>query len=330
MQNYYIARHKNSEILSRSSSGGVFSALADAFFSEYGDNAAVYGCVMRYGENIGAEHVAAHSHTELDAMLGSKYIRSDTAQGIRSAAEALEAGKHVLFSGTPCQIEALYAVLDKRGTDPEGSLLTVSLICHGVGSTDLFRDYIASYEKKYRSRAVYVSFRGKSRPSKRQEMVIKFENGKKYISPSAKYDGFLGPYMRGIIIREACFSCRFARPERNSDITLGDHWMNEGQARSTVITSTEEGEKWLERCADMLECERTEADRADQPQLREPTRMPEGYREFWEEYRAHGYDGARRWLGEHKLTYKVKKAVAAVAYHLRLTEAYRALRRRMK
>lgn len=330
MQNYYVAKHKNSGVLSRSSSGGVFSALCDAFFSEYGENAVVYGCAMNYGNKLGAEHVSARDIAECGKMLGSKYIRSDSAEGIRSAAESLEAGKYVLFSGTPCHIEALYRVLEKRGTDRGGRLLTVSLICHGVGSTEYFRDYIASYEKKYRSPAVFVSFRGKSRPTKRQEMVIKFANGRKYISPSAKYDGFLGPYMRGLIIAEACFSCRHARPERNSDITLGDYWENEGQARSTVITSTETGEKWLERSAGMLEYERTDRERADQPQLREPTRMPEGYREFWETYRAQGYEGALRWLGAHRLPYKAKSFAAKIAYHLHLTEAYRALRRRIK
>lgn len=330
MQNYYIARHKNAEVLSHSSSGGAFSALAQVWFEAHKDRAVVYGCVMRYGDELGAEHRAAYSLSECSEMLGSKYIRSDTADAIRSAAEELEAGKYVLFSGTPCQIEALCRTLEKRATDTKDRLLTVSLICHGVGSTEFFRDYIASYEKKYRSRAVSISFRGKSRPSKRQEMVICFENGRKYISPSAKYDGFLGPYTRGLIIREACFGCSFARPERNSDITLGDHWREGGQARSTVITSTEAGERWISHCSELLELERTDCDRADQPQLREPTRMPEGYRELWAEYRAHGYEGARSFLGERRLSYRMKSAAAAAAYHLRLAELYRALRRRTK
>ena len=63
------------------------------------------------------------SKDELYKLRGSKYVRSDSGNIFNVVREKLDGGNYVLFSGTPCQVVALYNVL---GKDYE-KLITVDL-----------------------------------------------------------------------------------------------------------------------------------------------------------------------------------------------------------
>ena len=71
-------------------------------------------------------------------MRGSKYVQSRIGRTYRQAKEFLESGRPVLFSGTPCQIRGLKLFLAKEYEN----LLTVDLVCHGVPSPEIWRQYL--------------------------------------------------------------------------------------------------------------------------------------------------------------------------------------------
>lgn len=109
------------------------SGIAKAWIAEGG---VVAGVV--YDNEWNAHHMCATTNEQLDAILSSKYVQADTRATYSEVKKLLEEGKRVLFSGTGCHIGGLKAFLRKDYVN----LLTMDLICHGVASPQLFKQYI--------------------------------------------------------------------------------------------------------------------------------------------------------------------------------------------
>lgn len=235
--------NKNADILSHSTSGGAFTAIAESVLEEGG---AVYGCSME--EGFQARHIRVTDGKELEKLRGSKYIQSDTVETFKFAKQDLEVGKRVLFSGTPCQIVGLRHFL---GTDYE-NLLTIDIVCHGVGSQayfdrfmeDLIRREGSIEELRFRDKK-YVGWScdgsiviTPSTSRKREERP--FYNYKNY---------YYSYFLSGDIYRKSCYCCPYANAQRQGDITLGDFWGIEAlklpidsyNGCSLVIANTEKG-----------------------------------------------------------------------------------------
>lgn len=131
-QRAFAVVNKSEEVLLDSSSGGAFTSVANKVLSS---NGIVYGCSM---ENFKVKHVRISSVDELPKLRGSKYVQSDTKSTFSQVEKDLETSKNVLFVGTPCQIAGLKSFLGKEYS----RLLTVDIVCHGVGSQKYFDKYI--------------------------------------------------------------------------------------------------------------------------------------------------------------------------------------------
>lgn len=331
-QTFFSANHKDADIRKKSSSGGMFTAISDKWFDVHAEKAVVYGC--SFDENLNAVHIRACNKATRDRMRGSKYIQSDILGILNSIENDISNGLFVLFSGTPCQVSALKSFLKAKMVSFENSLLTVEFICHGVGSNRFFEDYIKNLEKKYKSRAVYCSFRAKSRPDKLQEMEVRFENGKKYNSQSAKYDWFFSVYnSKSYILRPSCYNCKFAKPERLSDITLSDNWTgysNKNSHLSAIITSTEKGNDWIKRCFDSLDYNEVSQEKIYQEQLHHPTKRCENQTVFIEIYKNDGYLAAQRYIGNNTFKGKLYCLAAKILNMLHLTAPLKKLKKVLK
>ena len=132
----YACYIKSKRILESSSSGGVFFAIASTVINIY--KGIVYGCVIKKG-------IVFHERTDnidgLYAMLGSKYVRSELRNCFEKCKNDLLANKFVLFSGTPCQINALCFYLDRYNID-RNNLLTLDIICHGTPTKVSWQKYL--------------------------------------------------------------------------------------------------------------------------------------------------------------------------------------------
>lgn len=208
----YAARHKDMHEIETSRSGAAFIAISDYILENGG---IVYG--VGYKDHFRVAHKRATTKEERNEFKGSKYVQSDLDGIFRQVKEDLKQGNTVLFSGTPCQTAGLNSYIGKKLRE---NLVLVDIVCHGVPSPYIWRDYLSYIEKKYKNEVVKVNFRDKSRIgwSEHIESFV-FENGKKielYIYTSLFY--------RNIMIRNACGKCHFTNYIRPSDFTIGDYW----------------------------------------------------------------------------------------------------------
>lgn len=325
---FFAAMHKEDVVRKKSSSGGAFTAISDSWFKKNGDKAVVYGCAMT--NSMQAVHIRAENTETRDMMRGSKYIGSLMSGVMQRVCEDLKSGKYVAFSGTPCQISGLIALVKAMGIRAEERLLTIEVICHGVGSVTFFKEYIAAQEKRFKSKAVACTFRGKSRPGKHQQMRIQFTNGKVYESPSVRYDGFYSAYTGNYILRPSCYRCRYAQQERYADISIADFWGDHEElmdTRSLIVANTPQGMAWIEAAGECLNYEPLRKEMIHQPNMNRPTQKPSDYESFWAVFDAEGYDGVHKYLGNSTFIGKVRYMLACFAYKLYIVELLRKLKK---
>ena len=214
----YICQLKDENTLALSTSGGAFRALAEKIIERGG---VVFGCA--YTENKGGlvpTTIAVDNIEELPKLSGSKYVQSEMGFAYKKAKGFLDKGRLVLFSGTPCHISGLCSYLGK----PYDNLYTTDLICHGVPNLKMFQSELLRIEKKYRSAVKSFCFRDKSIAEwGKYKYSFKLENGETH--NGVLYDSaYLDLFLKGEVIRDSCSKCPYARPERVSDITIGDAW----------------------------------------------------------------------------------------------------------
>lgn len=212
----FAAQYNKREVLEESSSGGVFSAVADYVLQESG---AVSGSV--FDDHFRAIHLVTDNPQIVEKMRGSKYVQSDTQSTYPEIKVRLNRGQFVLFSGTPCQVDGLKKYL---GSDYK-KLVTIDLICHGVPSPDLLDKYLKEKEKK-QGRISDLKFRNKRRNGWCAQGSITYHRGKTHkvrtISPyNSSYYNF---YFANNINRMCCYSCKYSSVRRVGDISIGDYW----------------------------------------------------------------------------------------------------------
>ena len=247
----YAAMHAKDSIRLKSSSGGVFSALATYILNQGG---VVFGAC--FDEDFNVVHKFIESHDELNQLQGSKYVQSKIDNTYRKAEFFLKQEKLVLFSGTPCQVEGLLSYLRK----PYNNLITQDLICHGVPSPTVWQKYI-----KYRQSVLNyeelqkISFRSKITGWKRYSVHFEFKNGMKYQEMHDK-DPMMQVFLKNLCLRPSCYNCSFKAKSRRSDITLADFWgmknilpdWDDDKGTSLVIIHSDKGHKLFQKITDSI------------------------------------------------------------------------------
>lgn len=213
-----IAAHNpDTEIRRESSSGGVFTLIAEKIISEGG---AVYGAV--FDEDWKVVHRRVDTIEGLSALRGSKYVYSHVGSAYEEVLVDLDAGRKVLFSGTPCQV----AAMAKRAGERE-NLLLLEVVCHGAPEPIYWERYLSELCCKLERKVediVSVNFRDKRTGWKNYSFTIKFTDGKTYSRPHGD-NLYMRAFLKDFTLREACFRCPFKYPEGSkADITLGDFW----------------------------------------------------------------------------------------------------------
>ena len=198
-----------------SSSGGVFVLLAEAILARGG---VVFGAA--FAEDFkGVAHIAVSTKAELYKLQQSKYLQSRIGDTYTEAKRLLDAGTPVLFTGTPCQIAGLFGYLGKE----YDNLYTQDIVCHGVPSPEIWRQYLESLEKKKGARATSVEFRNKRYGWQAYRVRIAFENGKTYTRHHGE-DLYMRGFLADLYLRSSCYRCECKGASRPADITLADFW----------------------------------------------------------------------------------------------------------
>lgn len=277
----YAVVAKEKSVLSKSTSGGMFSLLANYVIDNHGS---VYGCA--FDNELRPHHIRIDVITDLYKLNGSKYVQSFTDSTYIQVKEDLKNGLMVLYSGTPCQIEGLKLFLGKK----YDNLITVDVICHGVPSYSYFKKYIDNFAKEHNIKLSDFQFRSKDNGGWSLSGIysgVDTNSGKKVKKPFYYFDSYYYYYfLEGAIYRESCYTCKHASIMRPGDFTLGDFWGVEGcdlefdasNGCSLVLVNTDKAKKIM-NSLDMHSKEITleEASRYNK-QLREPSVKP-GIRE---------------------------------------------------
>ncbi len=207
----YAAKNPDERIRMESSSGGVFTLLAERTIRAGG---VVFGA--RFDEAWEVVHDSTETIEGLAAFRGSKYVQSRIGTSFARAEEFLKQGRQVLFSGTPCQIAGLNRFL-RRSYD---NLLTVDVVCHGVPSPLVWRRYLDEIGGGGISR---ISMRDKS--TGWADYSIRIDaNGRNAVCEPAARNVYMRGFLADLYLRPICHVCPAKSGRSGSDLMLGDFW----------------------------------------------------------------------------------------------------------
>ena len=214
-----ILQHKDEKIRYQSTSGGAFTAIAEAVIDKGG---IVFGTAL--SSVLKVRHIGVSTKEELSKFRNSKYVQSEIGDCYKVAKKHLLDGRMVCFSGTPCQINALYKFL---GCDYE-NLITVDVVCKSVPSPLVFEKYV-EYKKNLEGGISDIVFRDKKRGFLYCTMAHYATHEDKVVAKSSyrrgsESDEWLRLFLSGKICRRSCTSCIYQSMSRPGDFTLGDIW----------------------------------------------------------------------------------------------------------
>lgn len=247
----YGGWNKNTDIHLKSSSGGIFTALAERIIALGG---CVFGVVWK--DKLTAVFDRAETVEELSRMRGSKYTPAVPGEVYQEVRRELNTGRQVLFGGTPCQVHALKKYLRK----PYKNLLTIDIVCHGAPSHLILEKYIAEDEARTGKTIDHVSFRDKPEGWIRFHVTRHYTDGSK-VSEALSTDMYMRMFLCDKALNLVCYNCPYAHIPRQGDITLGDYWGVENhhpdwpidKGISAILANNEKGKQALNQLSDVLD-----------------------------------------------------------------------------
>lgn len=248
----FMIKAHDKNIISQSSSGGVFSLLADKIIKEGG---VVFGAVYNFDRER-LEHTSSDI-VEVDLLRKSKYIESYTGNIYKEVENILcKGGKKVLFVGTPCQISGLNRYLTIKKTD-RNQLLLVRFVCHGVPSNQFFTEYKHYEENKYGGKMISFDFRPKDKGWGYSCWKMMFDNNKTVFGPY-NFFYYYTYFQKNTLLRRCCYDCDRITDNNIADLTIADFWglakfrpeIQENEGMSLVLAHNSKGIAWISKIAD--------------------------------------------------------------------------------
>lgn len=242
----YAAEHKNLEVVFDSTSGGLFSALADIMYKSGGY---VGGAV--FNDDFSVRQYISNDKKDLPRLRSSKYLQSHLDGFYKQVRDLLKAGEKVLVCGSPCQMAAMRAFLRKD----YDNLLIADYICRGINSPKVWRKYLDSYEERYGSKVVYCKAKSKEYGWRNLTQKVILANGKAYYETKKQSNFTKGYLQTGVYCRPSCYDCKFKGYPRIADITLADFWgiekvdktLEKNLGTSLVMINSKKGEAYFEQ-----------------------------------------------------------------------------------
>lgn len=302
-------RLKNRDELMKSRSGGAFKAVTDLILS---CNGIIYGAA--FDKDFKIIHHRADSHEERDKLRGSKYVQSDLKDTFKSVLKDLKEDRIVLFSGTPCQTSGLASFIPHK---LHKNLILVDIVCHGVPSPSIWKDFKSYIQRKEGSEIISVDFRDKkSFGWKDHKETFGLRNGR-IISGNA----YTYLFYRHIMLRPSCGKCYFTNTRRPSDLTLADFWgwektdhdfNSDDLGASLLLVNTPKGKEIWEKIKD--ECNVIYPVLKDclQPNLIHPSELNPLSEQFSMDYKTKGFKYVLRHYGNENFRFKLRRRLSGI------------------
>ena len=241
----YSCKNKNDEIRMQSSSGGIFTLIANYILNQ---NGVVFGA--GFNESFEVVHEWTDKEEGLGKFRGSKYLQSQIRDSFQKVRAFLEEGRKVLFTGTPCQVEGLLAFLRK---DYE-NLYTQDIICHGVPSPKVWKKYLEYKKSIHKESPKKINFRKKEIAGwNAYHMNFTYSHFEENVHHND--DPYMKFFLNNFDLRDTCYACKFKKAKRKSDITVADFWgikyvrpeMNDEKGISAIFINSPKGKTLFEQ-----------------------------------------------------------------------------------
>ncbi len=247
----YGACAKDNNLRFNSSSGGVFTLLAEKVLEE---NGIVVGAALS-DDFRSVRHIVVDSPNGLEALRGSKYLQSNIGDSFNKIKEYLQNDRIVLFSGTPCQVAGLKAYLKN---DYE-NLLCIDIVCHGVPSAAVWAKYCNEIENRFEGKIDKVNFRHKKFGWDDYAMSVSLKD-KKSLFLFKNEDPYIRLFLNDYNLRPSCYHCSHKGINRKSDITLADFWgvknvlpeLADGKGASLLLVHSEKGFRYVKAIGELV------------------------------------------------------------------------------
>lgn len=281
----YGLKLKDLEARKSSSSGGAFTALSDYILNCSG---IVYGAA--FDEKFNVIHKRAENQMQRDELKKSKYVQSDLKNIFKDIKQDLESGKTVLFTGTPCQVDGLKRYLYNVDIT---NLYTCDLICHGVPSPKVYKDYLNYITNNGKKEIKKFDFRDKKYGWGSCYETYEYSNNKK--NTDLKYREI---FYSDFALRTSCYECNYSNLNRVSDITIGDFWgiekkninFKDTYGVSLIIINSQKGKELFEKIKSCIEYIKVDINDSLQHNLVKPTEKPKEREEFWKFYLENNFE----------------------------------------
>lgn len=253
----YAAIHKNLEVRFDSTSGGIFSALAEKM---YRDGGYVGGAI--YNDDFSVRHFISNNKKDLAALRSSKYLQSDATGLYSEIKRLLNTDEKVLVCGTPCQMAALRKFLNKD----YDNLIIMDFVCRGVNSPKVFRKYLDSIEDSMGAKLTYIKAKSKEYGWRNLTIKFTFDNGKNLFQTKDESLFARGYIQTNVYCRPSCYDCKFKGFPRIADITVGDFWgienidksLDNDLGTSMVLLNSEKGKMYFEQIKPKIQSKEVE------------------------------------------------------------------------
>lgn len=248
----YGCYHSDVVIRFDSTSGGLFSALAQEMYRQKGY---VSGAV--YTDSFDVKNYISNDKRDLKRLRSSKYLQSNAEGLYKRIKNLLDSGEKVLACGSPCQMAALRSFLHKD----YANLFVVDFVCRAANSPKVFHKYLESLESRYGAHIVAVKDKNKDHGWHSLARKITFDDGQIYYG-EGEVDDYRRGYHLNVFERPSCYNCMFKGIPRMSDITLADFWglndidpdMDKNLGTSLVLVNSNKGEALFEKIKTKLVC----------------------------------------------------------------------------
>lgn len=277
------------EELNKSSSGGAFTALTNVIFKLQGT---VIACKYDYATHT-VKFSCAKNIKERNEMRGSKYIQADSGDLYTLLYKELQEEKEspIMIVGTPCQIAGVKSLMFYKKISSTRKIIYCDLICHGVSSPGMWRDYINSQEKLNNKKVKFITFKDKSRGWIRPTAKAILTDGKEIF-----IEDYAMLYRSNDFMRKSCYECKYCTLNRNTDITIGDFWGIQDvdsefanmRGTSLIMVHTELGKKIFQKVSDELVVRKSKITDCIQPNMKEPTKKTKKYNKIQKDYMKYG------------------------------------------
>lgn len=292
----YAARNFDNDVLSQSSSGGLFHAVASSILQTGG---IVYGVI--FDSNFIPIYIRTQKIREINLMCSSKYIEAVLSSNIlNELLNDIKDGRRILFSGTPCQTAGIISICKNNKISIDNAYFVDFFTCSGVPSRRLWKQKLTEHFSIHKIES--VNFRSKKlgwrlfslefifQRYRLQRKNIQFplcDWGRIFLSTSHS-------------CRRSCKFCCFLTKDRQADFSIGDLWNSwyiphkwqDDKGVSLVMINTVKAGKLLDKVsqfAELIELDEKAGDWAGLDRENNYIENIEERKRFWSFFMEHGF-----------------------------------------